>query len=255
MAEVREMTAYFKFLCADGATTYGHAVWPLPTEDGPADWMPRIKGALMPCFNGYHILSPLQLAAWCSGEILVEVEAEDVLVCSDKCVARRARAVRRVEKWNPNTWIEFACWCAEQVLPAWREWSDDDSVLVEAIAAARSGDRDRAEAAARAATRAVRSMESCPSFAARGYTSAARSAESVARAAWWSAEIAENVESSAWWRAAWWSAAWWSAEIAKSVALAVGSAALAESAARSTTRSVARSAQSAKLCEMLGIAA
>jgi len=181
---------YYKVLDKHGCSCHGgDAEWSLPqrNEDGswtPGEWMPPVKGELVPCLNGYHVVSIEQLPMWL-GERIFEVEVGDEIVhADDKSVVRTCRLTRECTGWNERTARLFACDCAERVLPLYEAYYDDDSPR-KAIEVARryaEGTATREElAASRAAAR----------YAAWAAEEAA--AEAAARAAAWAA-----AEAAAW---------------------------------------------------------
>lgn len=134
---------YFKVLKADGrCCNGGSGKWHLPKKlkDGswkPGRWMPKIKGELEPCENGYHICRPQDLIEWLD-EVIFEVEYDgEIVEDNDKCVVRKARLLRKVETWNDKTARLFAADCAEHVLPIFEKKYPTDNRPRKAIQAAR----------------------------------------------------------------------------------------------------------------------
>ncbi len=107
------MTTYYKFLLPDRMAPFVDGFqWPEPGE-----WLEAV-GPLVPCENGLHVLRWNQLIEWAEPELwTVEVDESEVIDHGDKVVVRRARLVARVEAWTERTAREFACDCAERVLP------------------------------------------------------------------------------------------------------------------------------------------
>jgi hypothetical protein len=78
--------------------------------------MPEVKGHLVLCENGYHLVTVSQLIDWL-GPALYEAEGRgDSMTDGEKGVWRQARLLRRVEGWNERTARLFVCDCAEHVL-------------------------------------------------------------------------------------------------------------------------------------------
>ena len=134
---------HYKVLKANGdCCNGGTGSWYLPTKkkDGtwkPGKWMPKIKGKLEPCKNGYHICRPHDLVHWLDEEIF-EVEYKGKIIEDDnKCVVREARLLRRVETWNNKSARLFAADCAERVLPIYEEEYPGEDAPRKAIQAAR----------------------------------------------------------------------------------------------------------------------
>ena len=168
------MIAY-KFTGAGGVTHDGFR-WPLPTADGPGEWVEvgkRARRALIMhdlCTTRVlHATDAAHLISWADAE-LYEVEIDisrGLIVGPDKIGFRRGRLVRRIEAWNERSARLFACDCAEDALqyaaPDAREtlecaiyvarcYADGEATLKE-LAAARAAARDAARDAAWAAAR------------------------------------------------------------------------------------------------------
>jgi hypothetical protein len=247
-------------LTGPGGETRGGFHWPLPTADGPGEWVdlrPRAREALTGedlCTDRVlHLTDAEHLLDWADAE-LWEAEADEsrgIVRGRDKVGVRRARLVRRVEAWDDRTLRLFASDCAEDALQYAAPESVD--VLVAAIATARrhadglatddelAAARDAARAAAwaaawapatAAAEAAARAAAWAPATAA-ARAAARDAARAAAEAAAWAAE--EAAARSAAWDAGW--AAGWAA------ADAAGDAA----------RAAARERYRARLAEVLGI--
>lgn len=117
---------YYKVLNKDGSCCHGgKGKWYLPKNGKPGKWMPKIKGKLVECENGYHICKIDQLVVWL-GAAIYEVECDDeLLVCSDKYVARRCRLVKKTA-WKISDAPKYAADCAERVLHVFEEWNPKD---------------------------------------------------------------------------------------------------------------------------------
>jgi len=158
----------FKVLNEDGSPFHsGSGTWHLPEGGRPGEWMPPIKGELIPCENGYHLCREQDLVEWL-GPAIWEVEYQgDRVDSGNKIVVREARLLRRCENWNERTARLFACDCAEHVLYIFEAQHPDDSRPRQAIETVRRYARgeatkeelaaawDAAGAAARAAARAA----------------------------------------------------------------------------------------------------
>lgn len=87
----------YKVLLGDKSCHGGEQVWPLPTADGPGEWL-EFSGDLVPCKKGYHVTTdPLK---WYDRSELSVYEAEvdgEIVPCQDdKSVCRKVRLVRRL---------------------------------------------------------------------------------------------------------------------------------------------------------------
>ena len=95
----------------------GCGKWSLPSESGPGEWMPEIKGIEL-CVNGYHACREQDLVTWL-GPAIYELEYDpacEYIEGDDKVVCGRARLVRKLDTWNERTARLFACDCAESVV-------------------------------------------------------------------------------------------------------------------------------------------
>jgi len=162
------MMNYYKIL-RDGKTCNdGNADYHLPENGKPGDWMPKIKGDLIPCENGYHLCRPQDLIHWLDKDIYEAEYRGDIVEDNDKVVVRQVRLVRKVDKWNNKTARLFAVWCAREALKL-VDNPDERSVAAvdiaekfangeateDELAAARDAARDAAWAAAWDAARAA----------------------------------------------------------------------------------------------------
>lgn len=158
---------YYKFLSPGRMAPYVDGFqWP-----EPGVWL-EVSGPLVPCENGLHVLRWDQLIYWAEPELwTVEVDESEVIDHGNKVVVRRACLVSQVDAWTERTAREFACDCAERVLPIFeRERPDDDrprraievarrfargEATDSELAAAWAAARAAAWAAARSATRSA----------------------------------------------------------------------------------------------------
>jgi hypothetical protein len=137
-----------------GESIYGGGgTWPLPDGDRPGEW---VTGR-----SDLYFMDPAWLLTW-MGPLLWEAEAdgsvEDPDAATGELVTRRARLVRRVDGWTADNLVAFAADAAEHVAHLWRP---DSPTPLEAIEAARSGDRQRAADAARALASAKALAAAC----------------------------------------------------------------------------------------------
>ena len=113
----------FKFTRANG-TTHDGFQWPLPTADGPGEWVEvgkRARKALTAkdlCSGRVlHATDSAHLLDWLNAEMYeVEIDESRGVIVADKIGFRRGRLVRRIEAWNERTARLFACDCAEDAL-------------------------------------------------------------------------------------------------------------------------------------------
>jgi hypothetical protein len=112
----------------------GTAKWSLPHDGIPGDWMPKVKGTLVPCRNGYHLCREQDLIKWL-GPTIYEAEYRGARKDdTDKIVVRQARLIRKVETWNDRTARLFACDCAGWALTL---LDHPDARSIEAVRVAR----------------------------------------------------------------------------------------------------------------------
>jgi hypothetical protein len=187
------MTLY-KVLNEHGAPNNGgKGTWPLPTAEGPGDWI-EVTGPLVPCRTGLHLCDgELQLLGWLGPRIFVaEHDGERIGHEDDKIVVRRARLLHETA-WDERIARLFAADCAERVLPIFERERPNDDGPRKAIEAARAfarGEIDRQQLAAAWAA----------AWAAAG-DAAWAAAWAAARAAAWAA--AGDAARAAAWAAAW----------------------------------------------------
>jgi hypothetical protein len=118
----------WKVLREDGTTIHGRKGWTLPV-DGPGEWMPAVKGELVACKNGYHLLSADQILAWAREDDLRIVECDyrgDPLDAGDKWVVREVRSLR-LAAWSRRVLVAWACDCAERALAAFERRYPNDN--------------------------------------------------------------------------------------------------------------------------------
>ncbi len=67
------MTLY-KLTSADGSPVHGGTgSWPLPTDDAPGEWR-SVKGKVVPCENGLHLLTVADIPRWLHEGVLWEAD-------------------------------------------------------------------------------------------------------------------------------------------------------------------------------------
>ena len=145
---------HYKVLNDDGSCIYGVGAWPVPSEDGPGEWL-KVDGPLVACQSGLHVCDSNNLIGWL-GQAIYEVECDPAPVRLDrKLLTNRARLVRRFDTWNERSARIFAAHCALDVLPIFeREHPDDFRPRTAIVAALKFADDDTTRkemAAARAA--------------------------------------------------------------------------------------------------------
>jgi hypothetical protein len=142
-------TGYYKVLGTDLTPCHG----------GSGRWRvgrPRsVRGELVPCHNGIHVVSLEQLIHWIGPAIHpVTAVSDEILHDGYKCVARRATIGAAYPTWNERTARFFACDCAEHVLLLYEEKHPGDGRPRRAIELARRlarGDAARQQLSAPAA--------------------------------------------------------------------------------------------------------
>lgn len=106
------MTRLWKVLEPDRAChNGGKGSWASPGE-----WMPPIRGELVPCENGYHVATSSQLIEWLGPCIHAVEVGSEVIELDDKLVAREARLLSGpVPTWNARSARLFSADCADHV--------------------------------------------------------------------------------------------------------------------------------------------
>lgn len=130
---------YYKILNDDGSTPQGYGKWDLPKGDEPGEWTPKLRGTLIPCEYGYHVLRAQDILSWLDNRAgLYEVETKYKPVFdTSKVVVQQARTLRKIETYNPTTLRLFAADCAEHVLHIFESQYPNDDRPRKAIEAAR----------------------------------------------------------------------------------------------------------------------
>jgi hypothetical protein len=177
----------YKITAADGSSCHG----------GTGKWTPNrwrsVKGKLVPCENGLHLCEVADLPKWLRFDGTVwEAETDgETIRADDKTVARRARITRKVGILNHRLLVEWACLCAERVLPEFEKKYPKDDRPRKAIETARkvaagelpsSAYAAASSAAYAAAASAAYAAASSAAYAA-AYASSAYAAASSAAAA------------------------------------------------------------------------
>ena len=114
-------------------------------------WTPPIKGKLVVCKNGYHLVTGTQLLDWIARDLFVAEADGETVDAGDKIVCRRVRIVEHLTGWNERTARLFAADCAERVLPIFEKKHPNDHRPRRAIEAARAFANGEINAAAEAA--------------------------------------------------------------------------------------------------------
>ena len=105
----------YKVLADDGSARMGRGKWPLPKRGKPGAWR-AVRGALVPCERGLHLCRRGDLIHWLGPAIFVAEWDGDRLDCDDKIVVRKARLVRRINRWTSGTARLFAHDCVQHAL-------------------------------------------------------------------------------------------------------------------------------------------
>ena len=138
-----------------GRSTYQDFVWPLPKGKRPGKWLPKIKGELVACENGYHLCREKDILEWLGPEIYEAEHKGELVDAGPKVVVREARLIRKCDGWNETTARLYVADCAEHVLHIFEQERPDDDRPRKAIEAARAYARGEINAAAVAAARAA----------------------------------------------------------------------------------------------------
>ena len=163
-------TSYYKVLCRDGSCYHG----------GSGRWRvgrwQEVKGELVPCQRGLHVLTQDQLINWLGPAIHpVEVHPDARIDTSqpDKTVVSKARLGPALTTWTERTQRLFAADCAEHVLPLFERQHPNDDRPRRAIEAASALARGELDAeAARAAAAAAHAASAYAAAAAHSYAAA-----------------------------------------------------------------------------------
>jgi hypothetical protein len=100
----------YKFLHADGTSTFTGFRWPLP-DGGPGEW---VEAPADPCRSGVHACRVSDLPLW-AGRALYEVELDGEIVEQRmKVVAPRGRLVRRIDAWDDEQHDAYTRMCADR---------------------------------------------------------------------------------------------------------------------------------------------
>jgi hypothetical protein len=129
----------YKLTSEEGAPLHGGSgKWSLPKGDKPGAWR-SVKGKLVPCENGLHLLRAQNISTWLLPGVLWEVKAgRERIDHGDKTVVRRARLVRRAATIDDKVLRLLAADFAEHVLPIFEKRYPKDMRPRDAIAAARA---------------------------------------------------------------------------------------------------------------------
>ena len=123
------MTTYYKVLGKDRMPIHGGSgQWPEPGK-----WTATIK-APKACERGWHIARIDQLADWLTPDCEVwEVEAGKTVDAGDKCVATRARLIRKAA-WGDGSLKAYE----EATAPALKAYAEADAAALKAYAEAKA---------------------------------------------------------------------------------------------------------------------
>jgi hypothetical protein len=117
----------YKFLDGTGHTLFSGFAWPLPTGEGPGEWVEA--AAVRPSYEGVHACRGDQLAFWLMPD-LYEIELDgEVVEATHKIVAPRGRLLRTVDEWSEvgREHAEHCGWRARAVaVPALRATGSDE---------------------------------------------------------------------------------------------------------------------------------
>jgi hypothetical protein len=175
------MTRYIKFLTADGRGPYSGFVWPLPTDDGPGEWV-AVDGDLVACERGLHATTPDHALEWLDAAAYAIAFKRRPRTAGNKVVGRTARLVRRLA-WDDRVARLFACDCAERALPVYERAYPGDTRPRETIATARRFARGEATREELAAARAAAGAAAGDAARAAAWAAARAAAGDAARAA------------------------------------------------------------------------
>lgn len=96
----------FKFLARGALAPISGFSWPQPDANVPGAWL-ETGGELEPCQRGAHVCRLEDLAYWIHDELWeAEIEGESV-EGFDCLVARRARLVRHIDRWQDGGALRF----------------------------------------------------------------------------------------------------------------------------------------------------
>lgn len=119
---------YYKILSVEGGSCHGgHIQWPLPTEEGPGDWMPRIDSPVM-CERGYHLCRRKDLIDWLNETIYEAeiMEGAETIIGGDKVVTSGPVRLTKRLPWDNHKARLLICDCVERAAFSWddpRVWS------------------------------------------------------------------------------------------------------------------------------------
>jgi hypothetical protein len=143
-----------------------------------------VKGPLVPCENGLHLMRPEHLSRWIARDLFVAEYEGEVLDAGDKIIVRKARIVEHLTGWNERTARLAAADFAEAVLPIYEARHPDDDRPRKAIEAARAFANGEIDAAAWAAAgAAATAAASAAAWAAAGAAARAAAGDAAGDAA------------------------------------------------------------------------
>ncbi|MEA1957563.1 MAG: hypothetical protein U9N01_04330 [Euryarchaeota archaeon] len=218
----------------------GDASWSLPLKgaDGkwnPGEWMPKIKGKLELCENGYHLCRSDDLLSWLGKQIFEAEYRGEKREGGNKIVVRQCRLLRKCEGWTEKSARLFACWSVRHTPLA-------DGRKVWDLLNDKKG-RTAVEVAEEYAKGKATKKELATARAAAAYAVWGATGDAVGDAAWYAAKaVTGEAAKDAAWYAAW--------EAAKDAAKAVTGEA-AKDAAWYAAWTAARVAQTKELIKVL----
>lgn len=142
---------YYKFLTETGIGPYSGFSWPLPTEDGPGEWV-KVPGRLKECSNGIHAVSKVEfLPTWIhEGLYTVEYRKSPREVKSGSVLGREARLLEHYPLWDKDT---RRCWIMDCFEKQLRDLGHESVSFLDAYRERSSGIREVCHIIAAEATR------------------------------------------------------------------------------------------------------
>ncbi len=113
----------YKFTLSGARSLYGDYAFSMPQKQKLPDWMPEfISNGTSTRRKGYYGITTDNLIDWTGPELWL-IESKDGWrpdVDGDKMVCRQARLLKKITAWTKRSMVDFACDCAEQLLPAFK---------------------------------------------------------------------------------------------------------------------------------------
>ena len=120
ISESNKSDKFYKILRGDISPWTHDAIWALPKNNKPGDWMPLIKGPLLHEQNGYHLCNGIDgFRDWIEwqkfdlgqGHSVYEVEFDgENIVCGGEIIVRTCRLTKET-KWSCETEQQIAKRC------------------------------------------------------------------------------------------------------------------------------------------------